>query len=244
MGEPKSLFRFRLDPWPPLTYVPSRLWASRMTKGGAPLAEVRYPQARTPFSDYLVACNGLEEAGFERWAFYPEMLFGARGKWWGDRGRRPRTHEGIDLCLFTNKAGQALRLRESSRIPVMFDGEIVRIEEDFVGESLYVGHRIGDGWGRQLFTIYGHTKPADGVRTGGRFRQGEVIATLSSADRRPAGAFTHLHLSVAWVSKTQALEELNWELLHDPGVAILLDPLRVMDRPYKILAPDTPVNSC
>jgi len=208
------------------------------------LAEVRYPQARTPFSDCLAACNGLEEAGFEQWAFYPEMLFGAQGKWWGDRGRRPRPHEGIDLCLFTNKAGQALRLRESSRIPVMFDGKVLRIEEDFVGESLYVGHRIVDGQGWQLFTVYGHTKPENGVRTGGTFKQGEVIATLSSAENRPAGVFPHLHLSVAWVSETQPSEELNWEKLHDPKVAVLLDPLHVMDCPYKILGADTSVKSC
>jgi len=207
------------------------------------LAEVQYPQARTPFSDYLVACNGLEEAGFEGWAFFPEMLFGAQGQWWGDRGRRPRPHEGIDLCLYTDKAGQALRLRESSRIPVMFDGEIVKIEEDFLGESLYVCHKIHDGRGRRLFTIYGHTKPANGVGTGGRFRQGEVIATLASAEGRSAGVFAHLHLSVAWVSETQPFKELNWENLHDPGVAVLLDPLHVMDRPYKILAPDTRVKS-
>jgi hypothetical protein len=190
-----------------------------------------------------MACNGLEEAGFDRWAFYPEMLFGAQRKWWGDRGHRPGPHEGIDLCLFATKAGEALRLRESSRIPVMFDGEILSIEEDFVGKSLYVRHRIDDGEGRQLFTIYGHTKPANGVQTGGRIGQGEVIATLSSAEKRPADVFAHLHLSVAWVSETQPSEELNWEKLHDPGVAILLDPLHVMDCPYKILASDTSVKS-
>ena len=172
-------------------------------KGGAPLADLRYPQAKTSFSEDLVACNGLGETGFERWAFTPGMLFGAQGKWWGDGGRRPRPHEGIDLCLYTDKAGQALRLPESSRIPVMFDGEIIKIEEDFVGKSLYVGHEIDDGQGRQLFTIYGHTKPENGVRTGGGFRQGEVIATLSSAERRIAGVFAHLHLSVAWVSKSK-----------------------------------------
>jgi hypothetical protein len=126
----------------------------------------------------------------------------------------------------------------------MFDGEIVRIEEDFLGKSLYVGHRIGDGQGSQLFTIYGHTEPADEVRTGGRVRQGEVIATLSSAENRPAGVFAHLHLSVAWISETQPSEELNWERLHDPEVAILLDPLHVMDCPYRILASDTLVKAC
>jgi hypothetical protein len=207
------------------------------------LAEVGYPRAKTPFSDNLAACNGLGEAGFEEWAFYPDMLFRAQGKWWGVRGRRPRPHEGIDLCLYTNKTGQVHRLGESSRIPTMFDGEIIRIEEDFVGKSLYVGHEIDDGQGRRLFTIYGHTKPADRVRPGGGFRQGEVIATLSIAGERPADVFAHLHLSVAWVSKTQAFEKLNWEILHDPSVAILLDPLRVLDCPYTILTPGTPVNS-
>jgi hypothetical protein len=123
----------------------------------------------------------------------------------------------------------------------MFDGEIIRIEEDFLGKSLYVGHGIGDGQGRQLFTIYGHTKPARGLRTGGRFGQGEVIATLSSAGRRAESVLTHLHVSVAWVSEKQPFEQLNWERLLDPGVAVLLDPMRIMDCPHKILNPGVSV---
>jgi hypothetical protein len=62
-------------------------------------------------------CNGLRDAGFDRWAFHPGMLFGAREKWWGDWGRCPRPHEGIDLVLYTNEPGHLLELDESARIP-------------------------------------------------------------------------------------------------------------------------------
>lgn len=205
--------------------------------------DVKYPEEKTLFNEHLVTCNGLRRAGFDQWAFYPGMLFGAREKWWGDRGRRPRPHEGIDLCLYTDKAGKPFRLDASSRIPVMLDGEIVKIEEDFLGESIYVGHAIDDGLGRRLWTMYGHTKPAEHVRAGRGVRQGEIIAILTKVDEETTALFTHLHLSMAWVSTAIALHEINWETLHDPSISILLDPLHAMSCPYRILDPEVSLKS-
>jgi hypothetical protein len=202
------------------------------------LADVRYPEARTLFSEHLVKRNGLGETGFETWAFYPGMLFGARSKWWGDRGPRSRPHEGIDLGLYADEAGGAYRLDASSRIPVMFDGEIFKIEEDFLGASVFVRHDVDDGQGRRLCSIYGHTKPANGVGVGRGLGQGEIIGTLRKVERGPTGVFAHLHLTVAWVSTAFALDALNWERLNDPDVATLLDPLRVMNCRHTTLNPD------
>ncbi len=39
-------------------------------------------------------------------------------------------------------------------------------------------------------------------------------------------------------------QRINWETLHDPGIAILLDPLHAMDCPYRILDPDASLESC
>lgn len=204
----------------------------------------RYPEQKTPFSDQLAALNRLDETGFRQWAFYPGMLFGAQEKWWGDRGRRPSPHEGIDLCLYTDDHGRSLRLDASSRVPVMFDGEILKIEEDFLGESIYVKHPIHDGHGRRLWTLYGHTSPEKPVKPGGEVRQGEIIASLSKADRRSTGLFPHLHLSTAWIPAEIAPDAIRWENLHDPRTAILLDPLHVMNCPYKIFHLDSSVKDC
>lgn len=190
------------------------------------------------FTEHLVSLNGLHQAGFHQWAFYPGMLFGAKEKWWGDRELRPRPHEGVDLCLYTDRAGRPSRLDESSRIPVMLDGEIVKVEKDFLGESVYVDHEVDDGRGRNLWTMYGHTKPAEHVRAGRRVRRGEIIATLTKIEGGATALFAHLHLTMAWVSAGIALHEIHWEALHDPRTSILLDPLHAMKCPYKILDPE------
>ena len=135
------------------------------------MGEDRRSVEKTSFSEQLLECNGLREAGFDQWAFSPGMLFKAPGKWWGDRGTRARPHEGIDLCLYTDETGRPFALDESTRIPVMFDGEIIKIEEDFLGQSVYVAHAIDDGHGRRLWTIYGHTRPADHIQPGDRLSE-------------------------------------------------------------------------
>ncbi len=136
------------------------------------MTDRRYSLEKTNFSERVLECNGLREAGFDRWAFCPGMLFGAPEKWWGDRGARPSPHEGMDLCLYTNEPGHLLELDESTCIPVMFDGEVTKIEKDYLGQSVYVGHAIDDGHGRRLWTMYGHTTPLEDVRPGTRVRQG------------------------------------------------------------------------
>ena len=202
------------------------------------------PVEKTHFSERLLECNGLRETGFLCWAFHPGMLFLAPGKWWGDRGARPSLHEGVDLCLYTNETGHLLELNEHTRIPVMFDGEVTKIEKDYLGQSVYVGHTIDDGHGRRLWTMYGHMKPADHIKPGERVRQGEVIASLTEKRKKTSGPRAHLHLTMAWVSPERAFQELNWETLHDPKVAILLDPLHAMDCPYRILDPGASLESC
>lgn len=202
------------------------------------MANGRYAVEKTFFSKRLLECNGLHEDGFERWAFHPGMLFGAREKWWGDRGTRPSPHEGIDLCLYTNKPGHLLELDESTRIPVMFDGEVTKIEKDYLGQSVYVGHAIDDGHGRRLWTMYGHMRLADHIKPGVRVSQGDIIASLTRVREKTTGPRPHLHLTMAWVSPERAFRELNWETLHDPGIAVLLDPLHAMDCMYNILDPD------
>ena len=204
----------------------------------------RSSEVRTRFSEQFVERNRLREAGFDRWAFHPDMLFGARDKWWGDRGPRPRPHEGIDLCVYTDRQGRPVVLGESTRIPVMFDGEIIKVEEDFLGKSIYVIHAVDDGKGRRLCTLYGHTAPLEHIGPGTRVREGEIIGSFPEKRKKTPGPRPHLHLTIAWVSPERALGELRWETLHDPGIAVLLDPLHAMGCPYRILDPDVSLQSC
>jgi hypothetical protein len=128
--------------------------------------------------------------------------------------------------------------------PSCSTGEIIKIEKDFLGQSMYVAHAIDDGHGRRLWTIYGHTRPADHIQPGDRLSEGEIIASLAKAGRKGKGLITHLHLSMAWISADTASHEITWETLPEPGIAILLDPLHAMDCPYRILDPKVSLESC
>ncbi len=222
-----------------LAYVPFLLQRYLGSgKGGSRLPDLGHPAEKTDYNELLLECNGLRKAGFHRWVFHPGMLFRAPGKWWGDRGPRPNPHEGIDLCLYASKPGHLHELDASTRIPVMLDGEVTKVEKDYLGKSVYVGHAIDDGHGRRLWTMYGHMKPADHIKPGERVRRGDIIASLTERRKKTTGPRPHLHLTMAWVSPERAIRELNWETLHDPGIAILLDPLHAMGCMYNILDPD------
>ena len=111
------------------------------------------------FTDFFIRENRLDEQGFEAWAICPDMLFNAEDKWWGDRGRRDRPHEGLDLVLYRNRQERILRLGEETKIPVMYDGLVVNVIDDFLGKTLFIEHDLADGSDSRVYTIYGHTNP-------------------------------------------------------------------------------------
>jgi hypothetical protein len=187
---------------------------------------------KTGFSRCLVRCNGLDEIGFESWVFYPGMLFNSLDKWWGEGGDRPRHHEGIDLCLYRDKQGQNFRLDGATKIPVMYAGKIIKIEEDYLAHSLYVRHKIYDGNGRQLYTIYAHTEPYTGVDTGSIVNEGDIIATIAGDENKKEIMLPHVHISMAWVSESLPCERLNWDTMNESGLVTLCDPLEVIDCEY------------
>ncbi len=171
----------------------------------------------------MVTCNRLFESGFGEWLFYPGMLFDAPEKWWGKGGQRPSPHEGVDICLYRNKAGQEVRLDGTTRIPAMHDGEVVKIEGDFLGKSVYMRHDIRNGNGDRLYTIYGHTRPAHTLHPGSVLNKRDVLGRISEVERKTI--LSHLHITVAWIPESFPLERLNWATLGERREVRLLDPL-------------------
>ena len=198
-------------------------------------ASSNLPPGHAAFSKSLIRCNGLERLGFERWIFYPGMLFKAEDLWWAEGRRRRSPHEGLDICLYVDSEGQHCSLDESTKVPLTYEGQIVKIDADFLGKSIYVSHGIYDRDGNQLHTIYGHTIPCDDARRGAAFVEGDVIATIAGAGNRKASIPLHLHISIAWIPKSIPYESLNWETISAPGNAILLDPLQTMDFKYTVV---------
>lgn len=189
---------------------------------------------RTRFGEYLVRFNSLNERGFKTWVFHPGMLFHSTDRWWGDGGRRDHPHEGLDLCLFRDRHGDDHTLDETIKIPLMFDGDVVHIVNDYIGKSVFFIHDVCDDQGNRLYSIYGHTEPYDGIAKGKTFHEGDVIATIKDTRKQKVDMMPHLHLSVAWISTSLPCDKLNWQTIRDPGIATLLNPLAFIDCTYTV----------
>jgi murein DD-endopeptidase MepM/ murein hydrolase activator NlpD len=153
------------------------------------------------------------------------MGFGAPDMWWADRGPRPRPHEGLDLCLWQDRAGEVHALGIETRIPAMYDGTLVRLCDDFIGRSVMMAHRFSNLPG-VYYTLYGHTRPRADLAPGQAVRAGQIVALLAPVIRPGSTVLPHLHISLGWSPEPVAPERLDWNIL--PDALHLLDPLPLL----------------
>ncbi|MCX5893891.1 MAG: peptidoglycan DD-metalloendopeptidase family protein [Deltaproteobacteria bacterium] len=183
---------------------------------------------KSRFFDYLRGCNGVALAGFKSWLFQPGMAFKAAETWWGEKQPRSSPHEGIDLCCFEATGGLIHRVDQQLQVPAAFAGEILKIDRDFLGKSIFLAHEIRAADGRRLCTAYGHTRPLAALKVGARVAAGEIIAAIAAAPGKKTGVPPHLHLTLAWIPASIAPERLAWQNLgRDPAIT-LIDPLAVL----------------
>lgn len=180
---------------------------------------------RSSFTTYLIRENGLEAFGFEEWFFYPGMLFKDTKKWWGDRGDRKRPHEGLDLCFYRDRHGSILPLGEKTKIPVLYDGIVVKVMDDFIGRSVVVEHPGYRKGLRRLVTLYGHTIPLPTLQPDRIVRAGEPLAILAPTDKSKNELPPHLHLSIAWVGPEISFDQLHWKAMETLQDLTWIDPL-------------------
>ena len=197
--------------------------------------------ARTPslnnsrFTEFLIRENAFDTGGFNGWVFCPGMLFNSTTKWWGDQDKRNTPHEGLDLCFYQDREDTILCLDEQTKVPVIYDGMVVRIIDDFLGKSVIIEHLFSDFHNNRLCTIYGHTIPEENLHVGKIVKAGEVIATLADAKMSKTNIFSHLHISLGWTAKGISYDRLDWRNIGTPNTLTLLDPLQVIDWHYLIL---------
>jgi murein DD-endopeptidase MepM/ murein hydrolase activator NlpD len=184
----------------------------------------------TRFTELLIQKNDLDKGGFKGWVFCPGMLFNSTDKWWGDQGKRDKPHEGLDLCLYQNRKDRILRLDEKTKVPVIYDGIVVGIIDDFLGKSMIIEHLFFDCDNNRLCTIYGHTIPENNLHVGKIVKKGDVIATLADTNRSKTSIFPHLHISLGWTSEAISYGKLDWEKnIGAQNTLTLLDPLPLID---------------
>jgi peptidase M23-like protein len=190
---------------------------------------------KTNFSENLIKCNSLDEKGFDKWVFYPGMLFDSPEKWWGTAGSRSRPHEGLDICFFLDKKGRILRLDKTANVTAIYGGEIVKVEEDYLGKSVYVRHETYDDRSRQLYTVYGHLAPYKGIGQGCRVKEGDIIAKIADGGKKNAPMFAHLHISIVWIPQSFSCEDLNWDVIGGADMTVLMNPLEMFPDNFKII---------
>jgi hypothetical protein len=189
------------------------------------------PPGKSRFTEFIVRENGLDRKNF-RWAFWPGMLFLAMEKWWGDRGERTVPHEGVDFCLHEDRQGKLRRLEEGARVPVMYDGVVVRIIDDFLGKSVIVAHHFTEDMNDPFITIYGHTVPLPDLEMGAAIGAGEIIATIAHG-RSGVGVHPHLHLSVGRATGLVSYKGLEWGNMTE--AVAMSNPLDLIEDGYHVL---------
>jgi len=183
----------------------------------------------------LIEANDLDRGAFEKWIFCQGMLFNSPDKWWGDHGRRDFPHEGLDFCLYRDRSQRICRLGETCRIPVMRDGVVRAIFKDYLGQAVIVEHDDSSGAAGRFISFYAHTQPCRGVEVGRAVRAGDIIATIADTSHSKANILPHLHLSLGIPSTSFSYEGLVWNTIRNPELMTLLDPLAIIDGPYRAL---------
>jgi len=192
--------------------------------------------SKTRFTEHLIHENALGEHGFKEWIFHPGMFFNAPDKWWGDQGKRDKPHEGLDLCLYRDRRGRMHRLDEKTKIPVIYDGIVVGIINDFLGKSVIIKHDLTDSGDNRFCTIYGHINPHKGLHVGRIVKEGNIIATLADLRNSKVKILSHLHISLGWASKLISYNKLDWETIGAPNTLTLMDPMCVLGWHYRVLS--------
>ncbi len=180
------------------------------------------------FPQLLAELNRLDDFGFHHWVFRPGMMYEARYTWWGEKKERRRPHEGLDVCLYSDRHGRLHRLDANTKVPAAHGGVVVKIIDDFLGKSMILAPLSTDRKTAVFFTIYGHTDPVPGIGTGRVVRKGEVIATIAAASGKTQSVTPHLHLTMGTMPEEISFRELTWEIIGSSRALTLFDPLEAM----------------
>ena len=192
---------------------------------------------KAPFTRMLIAANAIEPDDFQFWVFRQEMLFNATGKWWGDFGRRDFPHEGVDFCLYADRSGKINPIGAHTRIPVMNDGVVRAVSKDYLGMAVIIEHEWTADKGAKFISAYAHTVPQEWIRPGVTVKRGDLLATIADTSASKAKILPHLHFSFGRISPKLAYENFVWNIMRDPDLVSLRDPMEIFDGPYRVLVP-------
>ena len=155
--------------------------------------------------------------------FQPGMLFNDDRLWWGEKKKRTRLHEGIDIFLMRDLHRQITNVAASMLVPAPLPGRLVHFHRDFSGETIYIQHPEIRREGAVLHTLYGHLLPGATHLCPSPITKGQRIGAVNSPS--PSSSVpAHLHISCAWIGKDQQIRLLNWDTMAANDNVVFVDP--------------------
>lgn len=139
-------------------------------------------------------------------------------------GQRTHPHEGVDVCFYTTKRGSRANLYLDTCIPPLYSGEVVKVFDDFIGQTILVRHAIFYEKNYQLYSMYGHVDPLFHVTAGREVDCSEKIATIADTAIKKRPMLPHLHISTLWLPCSFPAETIKWGMENDTAVRFC-DPL-------------------
>jgi len=200
---------------------------------------------KSDFISHLIRINKLNACDFARFIFFAGMMFGSKKKWWGAKGFRESLHEGLDLCFFENTRHEYFRMDETVKVPMLYDGRVEHITDDFLGKTVIASHCFDDTGQPSLLTLYGHLNPDKNLKIGDVIKEGQVFARIAGFKKQIAGRenrkkllLPHLHISLARPEKLPPAAHLEWALLNTVDRDVFIDPLNVISAEYTVFEYD------
>lgn len=159
--------------------------------------------------------------------FYPGMLFGSREKWWPDTGTRPTSHEGVDICYYTDGSGEEQKFTSETKVPVMADGRIFAFCQDFLGQSVFLDHGVNGSM--RFLSVYAHIVPLRHLVAGQKMKPGDVVGKVADTMGLKNRMVAHVHISLMKVPLTVPAGILDWDFICNSEQVLLIDPLTMIN---------------
>ncbi len=197
---------------------------------------------KSEFVLHLIRENKLHAFDFDRFVFFQGMMFGSDKKWWGVKGIRRFLHEGLDLCFFTNICNEKFRLDETVKVPMLYDGRVEHITNDFLGKTVITRHCFSGHNKLPLLSLYGHLNPDKNLKIGDEIKAGEIFALIAGLENRQKVLLPHLHISLAKPEMLPPANCLEWEFLNTVDRDVFIDPLKAITPKYTVAEYDDGVD--
>jgi murein DD-endopeptidase MepM/ murein hydrolase activator NlpD len=120
----------------------------------------------------------------------------------------------------------------------MHDGVVRAIFTDYLGKAVIIEHETTESENERFLSVYAHTKPRIKVKIGTKVKKGDIIANIADTGMSKAKIIPHLHFSLGLPSPSLSYDPFVWNIMRNPDLITLLDPLEAIDWPYQQLEPE------